>query len=157
MPRHPKNSNAQDAAFKQIRNLRQAVQLHSDQVKLRRLEWDTQTLALPHITPMPGDGELQVRKPWTDKDIPRPRPPVLPPYEPGMPHDLYQVLLNLYMDECRFEERRDPYNKLASVTAQAILEAAQEREDKRLAKERAQEKQARDKKNAKATESPSQT
>jgi len=156
MPRQPKNSKTQDAAFKQLRNLRQAVQLRSDQVKLRRLEWDTQTLALPHITPMPGDGELQVRKPWTDKDIPRPRPPVLPEYKPGMPHDLYQVMLNLYMDECRYEERRDPYNKLASVTAQAILAAAQEREDARLDKERAQEKRARDKKNAKATESPSQ-
>ena len=142
MPRHPKNSKAQDAAFKQIRNLRQAVQLRTDQVKLRRLEWDTQTLALPHITPMPGDGKLQVRRPWTDKDIPVPRPPVLPPYDPGMPHDLYQVLLNLYIDELRFEERRDPYNKLASVTAQAILEAAQEREDAHLEKQRDREDKA---------------
>ena len=152
----PKPEHKSLSTFEEIRNLRQAVQLRSDQVKLRRLEWDTQTLALPHITPMPGDGELQVRRALTDKDIPRPRPPVLPEYKPGMPHDLYQLMLNLYMDECRYEERRDPYNKLASVTAQAILEAAQEREDARLDKERAKEKRARDKKNAKATESPSQ-
>ena len=136
MPRHPNNSNSHDAAYKKLRNLRQAVQLRSDQVKLRRLEWDTQTLALPHLTPMPGDGELQVRKPWTETDIPRPRPPVLPDYKPGMPHDLYQRLLNLYLDEVKYEERRDPYNKLASVTAQAILAAAQDREDARIEKQR---------------------
>jgi len=151
MPRHPGNSKTSNSTFIQLRNLRQAVQLRADQVKLRRLEWDTQTLALPHITPLPGDGELQVRKPLTDKDMPTPRPAVMPEFKPGMPHDLYQVMLDLYLDEVTREERRDPYNKLASVTAQAILEAAQEREDKRLEKQR-----ERDKKNAKATLSPSQ-
>jgi len=126
-----------------IRNLRQAVQLRSEQVKLRRLEWDTQKLALPHITPMPGDGELQVRKPLTEKDVPRPRPAVMPEFKPGMPHELYEVLINLYMDELRHEERRDPYNHLASITAQTLLEAKQEREDARREKIKAREDRAR--------------
>lgn len=138
MPRHPQHRNPQLSTYNELRNLRLAVQLRAEQVKLRRLEWDTQTLALPRITPLPGDGELQVRKPLTDKDIPRARPPKMPEFQPGMPHELYQVMLELYMNDVRYEERRDPYNKLASVTAQAILEAAQAREDAKREKEKAQ-------------------
>ena len=44
------------------------------------------------------------------------------------------------------EERRDPYNKLASVTTQAILEAKQEREDPRREKLMDREKKARERK-----------
>jgi len=66
MPRHSGNYNTNKAAYERLRNLKLAVQTRAEQVKLRRLEWDTQTLALPHITPMPGDGDLQVRKPLTE-------------------------------------------------------------------------------------------
>jgi hypothetical protein len=115
------------------------------QVKLRRLEWDTQTLALPHITPLPGDGKLQRRKPLTEEDLPRPRPVTMPEFKPGMPRDVYHLMLDLYVKEQIEEERRDPYNKLASITAQAILEAAQAREDARLEKIRDREKKEREK------------
>ena len=144
MPRHPGNSRTHNPAYERLRTLRLAVQLRAEQVKLRRLEWDTQKLALPHLTPLPGDGELQVRKPLTDKDIPRPRPAVMPEYSPDMPHELYEVLINLYMDDVRYEERRDPYNHLASITAQTLLDAKQEREDARREKLREREKKARE-------------
>jgi len=141
MPRNPRHSNTHDATYKQLRNLRLGVQLRAEQVKLRRLEWDTQKLALPHITPLPGDGKLQVRKPLTDKDMPAPRPPAkIPEFKPDMPHEVYQTLLELYMFDRQQEARRDPYNKLASVTAQSILEAAQAREDARLEKQRDRER-----------------
>ena len=143
MPRHPKSKTSASSTYERLRNLSLAISVREKQVKLRRLEWDTQTLALPHITPLPGDGELQVRKPLTDKDIPRPRPPKMPEYKPGMPDELYQSMLDLYLNDLKDEERRDPYNKLASVTAQAVLEAAQAREDKRLDAEKARETAAR--------------
>lgn len=140
MPRNPRHSNTHDATFKQLRNLRLGVQLRAEQVKLRRLEWDTQKLALPHITPLPGDSELQTRRALTEKDLPRQRPPVkMPEFKPGMSHEGYQFLIELYMDDVKRETRRDPYNKLASITAQAILEAAQAREDARLEKEKEKE------------------
>ena len=53
----------------ELRCLHLAVKLRSKQVKLRRLEWDTQELALPHIWPLPGDSELQIRTPLTPADI----------------------------------------------------------------------------------------
>jgi len=109
-----------------------AVRVRAEQVKLRRLEWDTQTLALPHITPLPGDSDLQIRTPLTDKDMPRPRPPVKrPDFQPGMPSDVMQTMMNLYMDQLRHEHDNNPYNKLASKSAQAKADAKQEREDAR--------------------------
>ena len=132
-----------------LRNLHLAVRVRSEQVKLRRLEWDTQTLALPHITPLPGDGALQVREPLTDEDMPPPRPPVqMPEFKPGMPYELYQILIDVYLSELRSERERDPYQKLASVSGQAAKDAKQEREDARLERLDARD---RGKKNAKAT------
>jgi len=120
------------STYEELRNLSLAITVREKQVKLRRLEWDTQALALPHLTPMPGDGDLQRRKPLTQADLPAPRPPTkMPKYEAGMPQHLYSLMLDLYVKEQVEEERRDPYNKLASVTAQAVLEAAQAREDAR--------------------------
>ena len=79
-----------------------AVKLRSEQVKLRRLEWDTQELALPHIWPLSGDSELQIRTPLTPADMPAPRPPVKRPnFAPGMPSELMQTMLELYMSELR--------------------------------------------------------
>ena len=151
MPRRSYNSSVPEhlSTYEKLRNLRLGVQLRAEQVKLRRLEWDTQKLALPQITPLPGDGPLQRRRALTEADLPRPRPPVdMPEYKPGMSYETYEVLIGLYMDERKAAERRDPYNALASITAQAILEAAQEREDARLEKqkdrERAKEKATRD-------------
>jgi hypothetical protein len=135
MPRHPKFSNSDDQAYKQLRNLRLAVQLRAEQVKLRRLEWDTQELALPHITPLPGDSELQRRRSLTQKDMPRPQPPVeMPAFKPGMPSDLMQTMMELYTDQLRHQFERDPYNKLASKSAQAKAEAKREREAERREK-----------------------
>ena len=109
-----------------------AVKLRSEQVKLRRLEWDTQELALPHIWPLPGDSELQIRTPLTPADMPARRPPVKrPDFAPGMPSELMQTMLELYMSELRDEHDRNPYNKRASKLAQAKIEARQEREDAR--------------------------
>ncbi len=142
-PTHRSPKPTASSTYERLRNLSLAISVREKQVKLRRLEWDTQTLALPHLTPLPGDGELQVRKPLTDKDLPRPRPPKMPEYKPGMPDELYQSMLDLYLNDLKYEERRDPYNKLASVTAQAVLEAAQAREDKRLDAEKARETAAR--------------
>ena len=63
--RFPKPIPEHLSTYEHIRNLRLAVQLRAEQVKLRRLEWDTQELALPHITPLPGDSELQRRRSLT--------------------------------------------------------------------------------------------
>jgi len=132
MPRHPKFSNSHDQAYKQLRNLRLAVQLRAEQVKLRRLEWDTQELALPHITPLPGDSELQRRRSLTQKDMPHPLPPVeIPEFQPGMPSHLMETMMDLYMDQVRHQQERDPYNKLSSKSAQAKAEAKREREQER--------------------------
>ncbi len=121
-----------DFHYETLRNLRLAVQLRAEQVKLRRLEWDTQELALPHIWPLPGDSELQIRKPLTEKDMPRPKPPVqMPDFKPGMPSEVMQMMMDLYMDELRAEHDRNPYNKLSSKSAQAKAEAKREREDAR--------------------------
>ena len=130
--RFPKPQSKPLAVHEELRNLRLAVQLRTDQVKLRRLEWDTQELALPHIWPLPGDSELQIRTPLTPADMPAPRPPVKRPnFAPGMPSELMQTLLELYMSELRDEHDRNPYNKRASKLAQAKIEARQEREDAR--------------------------
>jgi hypothetical protein len=136
MPRQthkfPKPKPESETAYEQLRCLHLAVKLRSEQVKLRRLEWDTQELALPHIWPLPGDSELQVRTPLTPADMPRPRPPVKrPDFVPGMPSDLMKPLLELYMSELRDEHDRNPYNKRASKSEQAKMEAKQEREDAR--------------------------
>ena len=118
--------------YEQLRDLRLAVQLRAEQVKLRRLEWDTQELALPHITPLPGDSELQRRRSLTQKDMPRPLPPVeMPDFQPGMPSDLVQTMMDLYMDQVRHQHERDPYHKLSSKAAQAKAEAKREREQDR--------------------------
>jgi hypothetical protein len=112
-----------------------AVRVRAEQVKLRRLEWDTQELALPHISPLPGDSELQIRRPLTDKDMPRPQPPVeMPAFQAGMPSELMQTMMNLYMDQLREAHNNNPYNKLASKSAQAKAEAKQAREDARREK-----------------------
>ena len=143
--RCPKPTNL--STFQELRNLRLAVQVRAEQVKLRRLEWDTQTLALPHITPMPGDGELQIRQPLTRGDLPAPRPPVeRPEFAAGMPHDFYQLMMDLYLDELREERDRDPYNKLASISAQTAKmgkqDRARERRERARERERAQRSKA---------------
>ena len=121
--------------------MRLAVQVRTEQVKLRRLEWDTQELALPHISPLPGDSDLQIRTPLTEKDMPRKRPPVKrPEFVPGMPSELMQTMLELYMSELRDEHDRNPYNRLASKSAQAKAEAKQEREDEKRLKQLEREK-----------------
>ena len=116
----------------ELRCLHLAVRVRTEQVKLRRLEWDTQELALPHIWSLPGDSELQIRTPLTPADMPAPRPPVKrPDFAPGMPSELMQTMLELYMSELRDEHDRNPYNKRASKSEQAKFEARQEREDAR--------------------------
>ncbi len=131
MPRKPDHS-ARPSLKDELHCMHLAVRIRAEQVKLRRLEWDTQELALPHISPLPGDSELQMRKPLTDKDLPRPRPPVkLPEFQPGMPHEIIQTMMTLYMDQLRHEHERNPYNKLSSKSAQEKAEAKQEREDAR--------------------------
>jgi len=131
MPRKPYHPPAQSVQ-EQLRCLHLAVKLRSEQVKLRRLEWDTQELALPHIWPLPGDSELQIRTPLTPDDMPKPRKPAKrPDFVPGMPSELMQTLLELYMSELQDEHDRNPYNKRASKLAQAKKEARQEREEAR--------------------------
>ena len=45
-----------------------------------------------------GDGILQVRKPLNEDDMPRPRPPAeMPELKPGMPFEVYQTLIELYL------------------------------------------------------------
>ena len=111
-----------------------AVRVRTEQVKLRRLEWDTQELALPHIWPLPGDSDLQIRTPLTQANMPRPRPPVKrPDFAPGMPSELMQTMLTLYMSELRDEHDRNPYNKLASKSAQKKKEDQEDRKQEREA------------------------
>lgn len=124
MPRHPRPHETSLSTYEELRNLRLAVSVRAEQVKLRRLEWDTQKIALPHITPMPGDGPLQVRKPLTQGDLPAPRPPAVPPVrEAGMPFDLYKVMIDIYRQQLQSDWDRNPYNKLASISAQEKLDA----------------------------------
>lgn len=126
MPRitHRSPKPAPLSTQEELRNLSLALTVREKQVKLRRLEWDTQRIALPHITPMPGDGELQIRKPMTKDDIPAPRPPTKPPaYHPEIDSGLYQTLMQLYLDQVQDEWDRNPYNKLASISAQEKREA----------------------------------
>ena len=131
MPRHP-NHPKRPSLHEDLRSMQLAVRLRTEQVKLRRLEWDTQELALPHIWPLPGDSDLQIRTPLTEKDMPRPRPPVKrPDFAPGMPAELMQTMLTLYMSQLRDEHDRNPYNRLASKSAQKKKEEKQEREDAR--------------------------
>ncbi|MEP4052875.1 MAG: hypothetical protein ABJN22_11570 [Litorimonas sp.] len=120
----PKPSSKTLSTHEELRNLSLAVTIREKQVKLRRLEWDTQRIALPHITPMPGDGELQIRKPMTKGDIPTPRPPSKPPaYHPEMDSDLYGIMMKVYLDGLQDEWDRNPYNKLASISAQEKRDA----------------------------------
>ena len=124
MPRHPRPNSTPLSTQEELRNLSLALTVREKQVKLRRLEWDTQKIALPHITPMPGDGPLQIRKPMTKDDIPAPRPPTKPPaYHPEIDSGLYQTLMQLYLDQVQDEWDRNPYNKLASISAQEKREA----------------------------------
>jgi len=126
MPRqtHPRSKTPPLSTYEELRNLRLAVALRMEQVKLRRLEWDTQRIALPHITPLPGDGALQIRKPLTKADLPVPNPPAKPPtFEPGDDSEVYKLLMQIYLDSVVSEKRRDPYNWLASISAQKRREA----------------------------------
>ena len=117
------------STYEELRNLKLAVAVRTEQVKLRRLEWDTQKIALPHITPMPGDGPLQIRKPLTQNDLPAPRPPAKPPViEPGVPFECYKPLIDIYRMQMQEDWDRNPYNKLASISAQ---EKAEERAEKK--------------------------
>ena len=124
MPRHPRSKTTPLSTYEELRNLRLAVALRTEQVKLRRLEWDTQRIALPHITPLPGDGELQIRKPLTKDDLPVPNPPAKPPQlEAGDDREIYKLLMQIYVDGLVAEKRRDPYNWLASISAQKKRES----------------------------------
>jgi hypothetical protein len=150
MPRINHRSSKPDtrSTFDELRNLRLALQVRAEQVKLRRLEWDTQSLALPHITPMPGDGPLQVRKPMTHGDLPAPHPPVeRPKFEVGAPHGLIQTMMDIYLGQLRDEQDRNPYNKLASISAQTAKVEKRDRDDDRRERvrdrERAQRAKAR--------------
>ena len=128
MPRHPRPNATSLSTYEELRNLKLAVAVRMEQVKLRRLEWDTQTLALPHITPLPGDSSLQVREPMTKDDLPAPRPPAKPPViKPGVPFEYYKPLIDLYRQQLQVDWDRNPYNQLASISAQT---KAQERRDK---------------------------
>ena len=119
MPRHPRPNQSPLSTYEELRNLKLAVAVRMEQVKLRRLEWDTQTLALPHITPLPGDSDLQVREPMTKDDLPAPRPPAKPPVvEPGVPFEYYKPLIDIYMQQLQDDWDRNPYNQLASISAQ---------------------------------------
>ena len=127
MPRHPRPHQSPLSTYEELRNLKLAVAVRTEQVKLRRLEWDTQTLALPHITPLPGDSELQVREPMTKDDLPAPRPPAKrPDIEPGVPFEYYKPLIDIYMQQLQDDWDRNPYNQLASISAQEKYEARRE-------------------------------
>jgi hypothetical protein len=124
MPRHPRPNSTSLSTYDELRNLSLAITVREKQVKLRRLEWDTQTIALPHITPMPGDGALQIRKPMTKDDLPTPRAPAKPPQRhPDMDSELYGIMMKVYLDGLQDEWDRNPYNKLASISAQEKREA----------------------------------
>ena len=117
------------STYEELRNLKLAVAVRLEQVKLRRLEWDTQKIALPHITPMPGDGPLQSRKPMTKDDLPAPRAPVEPPkIDPNVPFECYKPLMDLYLIDIQNEWDRNPYNKLASISAQEKFEERRDRQ-----------------------------
>ena len=127
MPRHPRPNQSPLSTYEELRNLKLAVAVRMEQVKLRRLEWDTQTLALPHITPLPGDSELQVREPMTKDDLPAPRPPAKPPVvEHGVPFEYYKPLIDIYMQQLQDDWDRNPYNQLASISAQEKFEERRE-------------------------------
>ena len=112
------------STYEELRNLKLAVAVRTEQVKLRRLEWDTQTLALPHITPLPGDSELQVREPMTKDDLPAPRPPAKPPqFDPGVPFEYYKPLIDIYRVQMQNDWDRNPYHQLASISAQEKAES----------------------------------
>jgi len=122
--RFPKPKSKPLSTAEELRNLRLAVQLRTDQVKLRRLEWDTQTIALPHISPLPGDSDLQLRTPMTKADLPTPKEPKRPPpYESHMDNKVYETLVNLYARDIQNEWDRNPYNWLASISAQKKRDA----------------------------------
>jgi len=128
MPRHPRPHQAILTTYEELRNLKLAVAVRAEQVKLRRLEWDTQKIALPHITPLPGDSALQIRKPMTKDDLPAQRPPAKPPaIKPGVPFEYYKPLIDLYRQQLQDDWDRNPYNWLASISAQT---KAQEKRDK---------------------------
>ena len=127
MPRHPRPNQSPLSTYEELRNLKLAVAVRTEQVKLRRLEWDRQTLALPHITPLPGDSELQVREPMTKDDLPAPRPPAKPPViEHGVPFEYYKPLIDIYMQQLQDDWDRNPYNQLASISAQEKFEERRE-------------------------------
>ena len=129
MPRHPRPHQSPLSTYEELRNLKLAVAVRTEQVKLRRLEWDTQTLALPHITPLPGDSELQVREPMTKDDLPAPRPPAKrPDIEPGVPFEYYKPLIDIYMQQLQDDWDRNPYNQLASISAQEKFEERRDRQ-----------------------------
>ena len=119
----PKPSSAPLSTHDELRNLRLAVQLRTDQVKLRRLEWDTQPIALPHISPLPGDSDLQIRTPMTKEDLPTPKPPKRPPEILAGDSAVYHTLLTLYAENLAKEWNRNPYNWLASISAQEKRDA----------------------------------
>lgn len=115
--RHPKPD--QRSTYDELRNLRLAVSIRAEQVKLRRLEWDTQRIALPHLTPLPGDGVLQIRKPMTTQDVPvPPTPPTPPDFELRQSPEVYKSLMALYVNQVQSNWSKDPYNQLASISAQ---------------------------------------
>lgn len=72
MSRMPKFNTPEVIAELQADVLR--VKLRMERVKLRKLEWDMSRYALPHITPLPGDNEVQVRIP--------PKPELKPELQP---------------------------------------------------------------------------
>jgi len=122
--RSPKPNSTPLSTQEELRNLSLALTVREKQVKLRRLEWDTQRIALPHITPMPGDGALQIRKPMAQDDLPTPRAPADPPkYHPDMDHNVYEIMMQVYADSLQDQWDRNPYNKLASISAQEKREA----------------------------------
>ncbi len=75
MSRLPKFNTPKVIAELQADLLR--VKLRMERVKLRKLEWEMSRYALPHITPLPGDNEVQVRIP------PQPEPKLQRTPEPA--------------------------------------------------------------------------
>lgn len=65
MPRRPIDNTKILLTDLQTQILR--VKLRTEQVKLRKLEWSTHKSVLPHITPLPGDTDRQVRSPATSE------------------------------------------------------------------------------------------
>jgi len=55
----------------------------------------------------------------TKDDLPAPRPPAKPPViDPSVPFELYKPLMDIYVMSVQNEWDRNPYNKLASISAQ---------------------------------------